>query len=335
MPARWFALNMYSLEAYGKMAADTIRTGAYLAALERSVTSGSVVIDLGCGPGIFALHACRLGARKVYAIEPSDSIQIARDLAEANGLSERIEFIQDISTKVNLPERADIIVADLRGILPFYGASMASMIDARERFLAPGGLLIPQADRLWGTLIANPGLYARSVLPWEAALPGFELFTVRTMAANTIYKIRTSSEEYLADPREIAAIDYRSVVSSACDAESSWAVTRDGIAHGIAIWFDAELASGVGFSNAPGPPELLYGTAFFPFCEPLPVHAGDRVCSHIRADQVGDDYIWRWNASLNGKLGLEQSTFFGMALSADSLPHFSRSGPGSGPESGQ
>jgi protein arginine N-methyltransferase 1 len=312
---------MYSLEAYGKMAADRIRTGAYLAALERSVLPGSVVIDLGCGPGIFALHACRLGARKVYAIEPSDSIQIARDLAEANGLSQRIEFIQDLSTKVNLPDRADVIVADVRGILPFYGASVASMIDARERFLAPGGVLIPLADRIWATLIEAPGAYARSVLPWEPALRGFELSTLRNMAANTIYKIRSAPEEYLANPCEMAAIDYRVVASTGCDAQAGWTVTRDGIAHGIAIWFDAELASGIGFSNAPGAPELLYGTAFFPFCEPVKVQAGDRVSSHIRADQVADDYIWRWNASVNGELRLEQSTFFGMALSADSLRH--------------
>src|SRR5947209_410431 len=134
---------MYSLEAYGKMASDEIRTGAYLEALRRTLTTDSVVVDLGCGPGIFALYACRLGARKVYAIEPSESIQIARDLAEANGLSSRIEFIQDLSTNVTLPERADVIVADLRGVLPFYGASVSSMIDARERFLAPGVTLIP------------------------------------------------------------------------------------------------------------------------------------------------------------------------------------------------
>jgi protein arginine N-methyltransferase 1 len=277
------------------------------------------VLDLGCGPGIFALHACRLGARKVYAIEPSESIQIARDLAEANGLSERIEFVQQISTEATLPERADIIVADVRGILPLFGASLPSMIDARERFLAPGGVLIPQVDRLYGVLIEAPGAYSRSVLPWEAALSGFELSTLRNMAANTIYKIRTSPAEYLAAPHEIAAIDYRSTTSSACSAQVDWTVTRNGIAHGIAIWFDAELVSGVGFSNAPGEPELLYGTAFFPFSEPLRVQTGDRVSSRLRADQVAGDYVWRWNTSWNGELRFEQSTFFGMALSADSL----------------
>jgi protein arginine N-methyltransferase 1 len=309
---------MYSLEAYGKMASDETRTGAYLAALHRTVNTESVVIDLGCGPGIFALHACRLGARKVYAIEPSDSIQIARDLAEANGFSDRIEFIQELSTNVTLRERADVIVADLRGVLPFYGASIPSMIDARERFLAPGGAIVPQCDRVWGTLVEAPGCYSRSVLPWDAALRGFEISPLQDMAANTIYKIRTHPEAYLAAPREIASIDYSSITSPACSTQASWNVLRDGTAHGIAIWFDTELVQGLGFSNAPGAPELLYGAAFFPFREPLMVAAGDRLCSHIRADTVADDYVWRWNASLNGKLRFEQSTFFGMAFSASS-----------------
>src|SRR5947209_15717175 len=120
---------MYSLEGYGKMAADRIRTSAYLTALAKTVKPGSVVVDLGCGPGLFALHACRLGAARVYAIEPSDSIQIARDLAHANGFASRIEFIQELSTHVALPERADLIVADLRGLLPLYCSSLSSMID--------------------------------------------------------------------------------------------------------------------------------------------------------------------------------------------------------------
>jgi protein arginine N-methyltransferase 1 len=119
---------VYTLEGYGKMVADKVRIDAYLVALQRTVTRKSIVIDLGCGPGLFALHACRLGAKRVYAIEPGDCIQIARDLSEANGFSGRIEFIQELSTKVTLPERADVIVADLRGILPLYGASLPSMI---------------------------------------------------------------------------------------------------------------------------------------------------------------------------------------------------------------
>lgn len=72
---------MHSIANYGAMIADRVRVSAYADALRRVITSDSVVIDLGTGTGIFALLACRFGARRVYAIEPSDAIQVAREIA--------------------------------------------------------------------------------------------------------------------------------------------------------------------------------------------------------------------------------------------------------------
>ena len=314
---------MYSLEGYGKMASDRVRLEAYLAALAQTVTNGSVVVDLGCGPGMFALHACRLGARRVYAIEPGDTIQIARDLAASNGYTDQIEFIQELSTEATLPDRADVIVADLRGILPFYGTSVSSMIDARDRFLAPGGALIPQSDRLVGTLLHAPATYQRNVLSWAVPLHGFDTSVIQRMMANGVYKIRTSADNYVADPVEIGRIDYRTATTPAFRGEGTWRVTRSGTAHGLGIWFDTDLFNGTGFSNAPGLPEVLYGVAFFPFLEPFNVRIGDEVDAQIDADPVGSDYVWRWRLALNGSMKSEQSTFFGMPLSSDSLQRIS------------
>src|SRR5262245_62129054 len=101
---------MYSVYFYGQMLADTPRLHAYVAALEKSVKRVSVVLDLGCGPGLFALLACKFGARRVYAVERDDVIQIARETATANGYADRIEFFQKLSTEITVPERADIII---------------------------------------------------------------------------------------------------------------------------------------------------------------------------------------------------------------------------------
>src|SRR5579864_6216059 len=109
---------MYNLTDYGAMMFDQPRMQAYVSALERAVRPGSVVLDIGTGTGVFALLACRFGARKVYAIEPNDAIHVARRLAADNGCADRIEFVQDLSTRITLPEKADVIVSDLRGVLP-------------------------------------------------------------------------------------------------------------------------------------------------------------------------------------------------------------------------
>ena len=63
---------MYEIHDYGGMIYDSVRMDAYIRSLKSIITPESVVLDIGTGPGIFALIACQSGARKVYAIEPMD-----------------------------------------------------------------------------------------------------------------------------------------------------------------------------------------------------------------------------------------------------------------------
>jgi type I protein arginine methyltransferase len=76
---------MYTISQFGNMYVNKARMDAYAAALRDAVTPNSVVLDIGAGTGIFALLACRYGARRVYAIEPDDAINLAREVAAANG----------------------------------------------------------------------------------------------------------------------------------------------------------------------------------------------------------------------------------------------------------
>src|SRR5690606_13264599 len=112
----------YSISAFGDMITDETRMDAYVAALQRGVTADTVVLDIGTGTGIFALLACQFGARHVYAVEPGDAIHVARRIAQENGYADRITFIQDLSSNITLPEPADLIISDLRGVLPLFEA---------------------------------------------------------------------------------------------------------------------------------------------------------------------------------------------------------------------
>ena len=106
--------DMYSVADYGIMIADRVRMEAYMQALRSAVRPGGVVVDIGTGTGIFALLACRFGARRVYAIEPNDAIQVAREIARANGYAERIEFLQMLSTRAVLPRRSHRLSPEAR-----------------------------------------------------------------------------------------------------------------------------------------------------------------------------------------------------------------------------
>ena len=318
--------GMYSLSSYGKMIADHIRTGAYAGAMRRAIKPDSVVLDIGTGIGIFAMLACQLGARRVYAIEPDDAIQVAREIAAANGFADRIEFIQDLSTRITLPERADVIVSDLRGVLPLFRHHIPSITDARKRFLAPNGVLIPQQDMLWAAVSEAPDLYERYAGLWTENGYGLDLGAARRIVGNTWKKGGVDSDQLLTRPQQWAALDYNSIESPDVTAEMTLTVLRDGTAHGLSLWFDAMLAEGMSFSNAPGQPELIYGSAFFPLTAPVTMAPGDTISVKLSADLVGDDYIWRWETQVFDqkkpneiKADFKQSTFFSVPLTLEQL----------------
>jgi len=294
---------------------------AYVQALRQSVKPGSVVLDIGTGTGICALLACQFGARRVYAIEPSDAIQVAREIAAANGFADRIEFIQDLSTKISLPERADVIVSDLRGVLPFMGHHFASIADARKRFLAPDGKLIPQQDTMWAAIVDASELYEGYVEPWDKYNYGFNMQAARKIVLNTWGKGRVEPEQLLTEPKVWAQLDYSTLESANIGAEIDWKVTKAGQAHGMLIWFDTMLTTGVGFSNAPGGGATVYGSAFFPFSRPVQLQLDDEAQVRIKINFVADDYIWSWQTGIRDnqaesvKAQFQQSTFFGTPLS--------------------
>src|SRR2546427_2655267 len=158
---------MYDIATFGRMIADQGRMGAYSRALQRSVRPDSTVLDIGAGTGILSLLACQYGARKVYAIEPTSAIAIAEEAGRANGFADRMECIQALSTDICLPQKADVIVSDLRGVLPLFQQHLPSIVDARSRLLAPGGNLIPKRDVLWVAAVEASDAYDRLTKPWE------------------------------------------------------------------------------------------------------------------------------------------------------------------------
>ena len=313
---------MYSLHFYGQMLANAPRMDAYAAALRETVNRDSVVMDLGCGPGVFALLACKLGARRVYAVEPDNVIGLAREAAAANGFADRIEFFEKLSTEITLPEPATIIVSDLRGVLPWFEQNISSIIDARKRLLAPRGVLIPGRDILWAAIVEAPEQYAELVSPWQNQFD-LDLSAGTRFITNNWRKTQIKPEYFLAEPVYWNTIDYHEIESRDVRAEISWRAARNGTAHGFAAWFDSELVDGIDFSNHPSAPRLIYGQGFFPFSQPVEVSEGDRIELRLAANFVQDNYVWRWDTDFidreRVKASFKQSTFYGVPLSTAQL----------------
>ena len=307
---------MYDIVDYALMTADRVRMEAYVEALRRAVTPDSVVLDIGTGTGIFALLACQFGARRVYAIEPGNAIFVAQELATANGYTDRIEFIQELSTRTLLPERADVIISDIRGILPLVRQDLSTLIDARQRLLAPGGVLIPQRDTLWATVVETTDQYHDYTSPLEDNVYALDLRAARNAVVNSWRKARPG-QQMLTTPKCWATLDYTSIENPNVRSEVSWSVVRKGTGHGYCIWFDTLLAEGTYLTNSPMETQLVYGQAFFPWSEAVSLDVGDTVSTVFQVSLVGEDYVWSWDTQIleqgteRVKANFKQSNFYG------------------------
>jgi protein arginine N-methyltransferase 1 len=296
---------MYSIGDYGDMIADTARMDPFVYALKANIRPDSVVLDIGTGTGIHALLACKFGARKVYAIEPNDAIHLAREVALANGFVDRMEFFQDVSTHVNLPERADVIVSDIRGVLPLYGEHILSIIDARQRHLAPGGVLIPKRDTVWVSLVEAHRVYNELTTPWDSPY-GLSMDKVKQIVINDWSEEGTdtfSKNNLLMEPLIWTVLDYASIESpDVAPSILHQTASRDGTAHGLILWFDGEIADGIHIYNGPGAEKVakVYGCAFFPLLEPVTISKGDTIALDIQADLISGHYSWKWHTRILG-----------------------------------
>lgn len=286
---------MYSLFGYRQMAADPVRMDAYAAALRAAVRPGCTVLDIGAGTGVMSILAAKLGAGRVFAVEPDRALRLARENAAANGVADRIEFFEARSTDIDLPARADVVVSDLRGVLPLHQHHLPAITDARARHLAAGGVLIPRRDTVHAALVQAPEVYARYA---PLTVHGVTLDAARRVTNHLWMKVQLGAEALLSEPARWATIDYATAESPNHRAALEWTLERAGDAHGLALWFDAELAEGIGYTGRPGAPERVYGHGFFPFPAPLPLAPGDRVRVDLRADLVADDYVWTWHTAL-------------------------------------
>jgi protein arginine N-methyltransferase 1 len=286
---------VYDAKDYDAMFSDGARTAAYLAAIERAVQPGSVVVEIGTGVGYFAVAACRASARHVYAIERNPIVELAERVAADNACAGRITFVRDDSRRVTLPERGDLLLSDLRGVLSLSGDHIPTIVDARQRLVRPAAVVIPVRDVMFAAPCVAPADWRRDHMAPGDAPHGIVRRAVAERLRSDWYRCHLEGPDLLADGVEWAALDYHSIESPNVSGRAAWSFARDGVADGLALWFDADLGFGVSMSNAPAAPRALYGQAFFPFQRALDVRPGDRLTVELSANLVDGDYLWGWN----------------------------------------
>jgi protein arginine N-methyltransferase 1 len=309
------------LDEHRQYLADQTRVDSFRRAIAEVVKPGDVVLDLASGTGILGLLACKAGASRVYSIDQGGMIEVAREVCRANGYQDRVRFIKGLSTRVSLPEKVDVVVADQIGRFGFDAGVLEFFADARERFLNPGGKLIPGRVDLWVAPVESSELRDQ-VEFWSKAPAGFNFTPASAIAVNTGYPVKYRPNQLLGTPGRIASLDLATSSAGALEVEARIRTRRAGVLHGIAGWFSAQLSPRVVMTNSPlSRKPIARHCVFFPLDPPAKVKKGAaiQVQMHIRPSDV----VVTWKASVSQKgsspIHFTHSTLRGMLITAEDL----------------
>jgi SAM-dependent methyltransferase len=289
---------IYDLYDYGRMIADEIRINAYRAALKSCIHQNSVVLDIGTGTGIFSLLAAQFGAKRIYAIEPNNSINLAKSIAKDNGLEKKITFFQKSSLETELPEKVDIIVSDLREVLPICTSNIPLIIKARDKFLKNNGILLPAKDIIYGSLVFDERLYNKIVHPWESQKFNLDMKAARRQAVNNPRSAIILPPQLLATPFQLTTITYKEISSPNINSLLKFKLKKKQKAHGLGLWFETTIYKKIGFSTSPNAPQTIYQQMFFPFPHPIDLLPFDTVTITMSVTYSEERYTWYWHTTL-------------------------------------
>lgn len=311
------------LDEHREYLEDKARLSAFRRAINETVRPGDVVLDLGCGTGILGLLASKAGARQVYSVDDSGMAQLARDIGRANHVGDRVSVIKGLSTRIDLPELADVVVADQIGRFGFEAGVLEYFADARRRLLKPSARAVPERIDLWVALVEHAPQW-KKVDFWHRKSAGFSFEPAEAIAHNTGYPVRLQSRHLLGDPVAGASLDSLSHGAKSIAFARTMNVERAGTLHGIGGWFDAQLSPNVRMTNSPlDRLRIRRRNVFFPIARPVSVAPGDRV--EVSFNILPVDMIVTWkveiHAAANPIARFTHSTLKGMLISREDLLH--------------
>jgi SAM-dependent methyltransferase len=322
-----------SVHHYRQMLDDRKRLALFREAILEAVRPGSAVAEIGTGLGTFAFFALEAGARKIYGIDSDPIIEVAKTVSKDNGLDNRSVFLSGDADKIDLPEKVDFLITEDFHPL-FLGPYLESLvIKPRERFLKPGGRMMPISVEVFCAPVTAPRLYqsiaATSNRPDRFC--GIDFSFLGELNLNNLHPCTVRPKHLLSDPLPLFTRRLLKLRREDLDLDKkvTFRLRRAETMHGLAAWFDAHLSKHVLISNGPSRPGSAWGQSFLPFRSPVKVRKGDILEVKIRTGRWGSEAIWGWDVRVfetkagrrarKPKVEFSQSTFKGLPFSKERL----------------
>lgn len=291
--------NLATLQYHASLLGDRARVDSFRDAIHELVRPGDVVVDIGTGTGLLAFFACQAGAARVFAIEQGPIVGLARELALLNRFADRVEFFDDLSYRVELPERADVLITETLWNFGIGEGMVGFLVDARRRLLKPGARVIPAAVDLHVVPVQSDRLHAQ-LHDRPPDRHGIDLSPVRHYMVNNVHMPHLDAGGFLSRSALLVSTELDESAAPDFDATVHVAITKAGVMHGICGWFSARLSPGIVLATDPPSTDSSWAHAYFPLQNAVGVLPGDELT--VRIDSADNGSVWRWRTEL-GRAG--------------------------------
>lgn len=275
-----------------RLLSDVARNDALIGLLERHAP-GARVVEIGCGTGLLSVIAARLGAERVYAVEPTPLADVARALVADNDLEGIVEVLDGAIEDLE-PRPVDLAFSELLNADPFYEGVVPAMRAAR-RWAGERGRLAPGRLRVHAALVeaassAREARMARREVARFGTRFGLRLDALAEgLEPDGPYRYFTSTERPVSSSG--LAWDVR-LGEDEPDDEVTVEVTveRAGPVAGAIVWFEATYDDDLVLANAPGG-EDHWGCLVCAFADERALREGQRVRLTLALDDNEVDVV--------------------------------------------
>ena len=274
------------IEYHRTLIADHVRNEAFFRALKAVIEPGkSVVADIGAGTGLLGLMASKLGAKEVFLFEIAEVAGVAAKVLKANK-AKACHLIPCHSTEFRDKLAVDVIVSETLGNYALEENIIATLADARRRFLKSGGHVVPTGITQYVAPVIAPRI-DEELRAWQGVGHDINLAPAQTMTLNNAYVRLLQASELLGDGRSAVAwdaIDLTRDTRSKRKGEAEWCLSKPQTIYGFATWWTAELVPGVTLSTGPLTPRTHWEQLYFPLLDPIEVKSREVVGVELRSN---------------------------------------------------
>jgi len=269
-----------------EMLKDEVRTLTYRNSMfhNKHLFKDKIVLDVGCGTGILSMFAAKAGAKMVIGVDMSSIVEHAKKIVADNGLADKVTIIRGKVEEIELPagvEKVDIIISEWMGYCLFYESMLDTVLYARDKWLAPDGLMFPDRATLYITAIEDRQ-YKDDKINWWDDVYGFNMSAIGKVAVTEPLVDVVDRNQVVASSCLLKEINIQTCTKDDIPFNSEFFIhlKRNDYVQALVTFFNIEFThchKRVGFSTAPEAPYTHWKQTVFYLQDYLTCKKGEEI----------------------------------------------------------